>query len=391
MIPTERSHLYVAASTHPGMVGKNNEDRHAVDSYEMGDDQPVPVIFAIVSDGIGGHQAGEVAAGITVEEISQSIRNSDASTPIPTLREAIKKASQFIRTQSESDLEKRGMGATCACAWIIGDRLYIAYAGDSRIYLIRQEAIQQLTKDHTWIQDALDVGILDIGQAQKHPNAHVIRRYLGSTQPIEPDTRLYLATNETDAKAESNQGLVLFPGDQIILCSDGLTDLVHQDEIRNTFASLDQKQALDKLIDMANQRGGHDNITIVALKVPSNASAEATAKTIPAPLRSPKQSHLIWKACLLIPIIICGTTISILGGYLYLKHIIPIYASPTTSYTSIPAKETTVSSTAPTLTVSPLSVSKSPHPSLITTPVGSSVSSTIQPTLTAWPTNTLIP
>jgi serine/threonine protein phosphatase PrpC len=384
-------HLFITASTHPGMSGKNNEDRHIFKIYQIGADHSLPASLAIVSDGIGGHRAGEIAAQIAVEEISGFIENGDISTPVQTLREAIARASQSIHAQAENDFEKRGMGATCACAWIIGDKLYIAYVGDSRIYLIRKSSIIQLSKDHTWIQDALDAGVLNTEQAQRHPNAHVIRRYLGSTQPVEPDTRLYLAPNETDATAESNQGFSLTPGDQIILCSDGLTDLVHQDEIRATFASLDQKQALGKLTDLANRRGGHDNITIVALRVPDVVPSEAPERAIQSDKRPSRRSSYLWKACLVIFVLFSITILSILGGYIYLKHIFPISSSPTLSLTSIPARETITPGDTPMLSVSPSLSQTSTYPPTATSPTRRQDSQTVQVTLTAWPTNTPAP
>jgi protein phosphatase len=93
------------------------------------------------------------------------------------------------------------MGATAACAWVIGQQLYIAYVGDSRIYLLRQRRIQQLSRDHTWVQEALEKGILDRNGIKNHPNLHVIRRYLGAAEPPEPDLRLFLESGENDRQA----------------------------------------------------------------------------------------------------------------------------------------------------------------------------------------------
>ncbi len=224
MIPSKYSHLHVAVATHPGMKGKNNEDRYAVSAYSIGEEKRIPSVLAVVCDGIGGHRAGEVAAEIAVEKISLVVAQSDGSQPLATLREAISEANQAVRSQSEVDPTRKGMGATCACAWVIGDRLFIASVGDSRIYLERAGTIHKLTTDHTWIQEALDQGILTPEQARGHPNLHVIRRYLGSQQPVEADTRLKLSRDEDDVQAQSNQGLKLVPGDTLMLCSDGLTD-----------------------------------------------------------------------------------------------------------------------------------------------------------------------
>jgi serine/threonine protein phosphatase PrpC len=162
MIRVERSHLTVVAETHPGMTGKNNEDRFAVSAYKLKRGGRLPALFAVLSDGIGGHRAGEVAAELAVERISQMVAKSSGKDPVETLSAAIAQASQEIYAQAQAVPERNGMGATCACAWIINDRLYTATVGDSRIYLIRDGAIQQVTKDHTWIQEALDKGVLKL-------------------------------------------------------------------------------------------------------------------------------------------------------------------------------------------------------------------------------------
>jgi protein phosphatase len=125
-----------------------------------------------------------------------------------------------------------------------------------------------LSRDHTWVQDALDKGILDRSGMKNHPNLHVIRRYLGSNEPPEPDLRLFLQPGESDKHAKSNQGMLLLPGDVILLCSDGLTDLVNDDEIQNMLQGRTLPQCAEALINLACERGGHDNITVVMLGVP---------------------------------------------------------------------------------------------------------------------------
>jgi len=160
------------------------------------------------------------------------------------------------------------MGTTCALTWVIDDRLYTANLGDSRIYLLRKGHFVQLSTDHTWVQEALDAGILMDTEGESHPNAHVIRRYLGSKKAPEPDFRLWFFEGEQGKDALANQGFKLESNDTILLCSDGLTDLVSDDEIRHVLQSTPQPEAPNALIGMANQRGGHDNITVVLLSVP---------------------------------------------------------------------------------------------------------------------------
>ena len=276
MIPVQTAHLQVAAITHPGMRGKNNEDRFTVSAFKISEKDPTPTLLAIIADGVGGHRAGEVAADLAVTQISQVVAASDASQPLSVLQFAFEQANQTINARSMGDPALSGMGTTCVCAWVIGDRLFIASVGDSRIYLVRNGKASQLTIDHTWVQEALDSGILTPEQARNHPNAHVIRRHLGSQQPVVPDFRLRLSLAETDSRAQANQGMRLVPGDIVLLCSDGLTDLVRDDEIGITLSRISLSDALQDLVDQANARGGHDNISIVAVYVPSPRPKKAT-------------------------------------------------------------------------------------------------------------------
>jgi len=275
MIRTVRSHLNVEAHSHPGMTGKNNEDRYAVASFVLDEHHKMPVLFAVLADGIGGHRGGEVAADLAVNHIMQVVAKSDGRHTRHTMEEAVVEASDAIAAHAASKEELKGMGATCATAWIIGDKLHTAYVGDSRIYLMRGGRIQQLTTDHTWVQEAMEKGILTPEQAREHPNVHVIRRYLGSAEPPEPDFRLKWFDGEGDHHPESNQGVQLQPHDVLLLCSDGLTDLVWNDEILEVVrAKPTLKEASRSLVELANARGGHDNTTVILISVPSDFKLE---------------------------------------------------------------------------------------------------------------------
>jgi serine/threonine protein phosphatase PrpC len=288
MIRTTNAHLYIAVLSHSGMTNKNNEDRYAVSSYIVSQNDAKPVVFAVVADGIGGHRAGEVAAELAVNYISQGVSESNASKPVKTLQDAIEDASQAIAAHSAGKAEQEGMGATCACAWVIGNQLYTAHVGDSRMYLIRSRKIKRITKDHTWVQEALEKGIITPEQVHDHPNVHVIRRYLGSLELPNVDFRMWLDGAETDDEARSNQGFELEPADIILLCSDGLTDLVWDDEILKIIRSEKElASAAESLVNTANERGGHDNITVILMKVPQ---LEETRK------RKQKPGFLDWFA-----------------------------------------------------------------------------------------------
>jgi len=269
MIRTSLPHVHVAALSHAGMSGKNNEDRYAVSSFHISTDDPRPAVFAVVSDGIGGHLAGEIAAELAVNYITAGVAESNARKPVKIMENAIQNASQSISSHSAGNEGENGMGATCACAWIIEDKLYTAYVGDSRIYLLRGKYIQRLTIDHTWVQEAFEKGIITADQMRDHPNQHVIRRYLGGLKLPEVDFRLRIDNTETNEESENNQGFHLEPGDTVLVCSDGLTDLVWDDEIQRIIRTKkDMKSAAESLVDLANERGGHDNITVVLMSMP---------------------------------------------------------------------------------------------------------------------------
>jgi protein phosphatase len=268
MIRTTHAHLHIAAVTHPGMAGKENEDRLAVSSYRIGENDANRSVFAIVSDGIGGHRAGEVAAEMAVESISHMVAQSDASRPVEILDNAIQVTSDAIASKGKENTHRVGMGTTCACAWVIGNQLFTASVGDSRIYLLRHAGLMQLTVDHTWVQEAVEKGIMDPKDVRNHPNVHVIRRYLGSSKTPRADIRLRLATDETDTQSRSNQGLRLLPGDLLLLCTDGLTDVVKDSEIAQTVSGQDLQSAAQALVDLACARDGKDNITVVMMLVP---------------------------------------------------------------------------------------------------------------------------
>lgn len=366
MIRIQRAHLNVEAQTHAGMTGKNNEDRYAVASFVLEDENKTPVLFAVLADGIGGHRAGEVAAELAVNHIMQVVAKSDGQHIQQTIQKAVTEASDAIAAHSASNENLKGMGATCAIAWIIGDKLYTAYVGDSRIYLMRGGRIQQLTVDHSWVQEAIEKGLLTPEMAREHPNVHVIRRYLGSPEPPEPDFRLKFFEGEGDQQAESNQGLQLLPDDVLLLCSDGLTDLAWNDEILETVRTRSNiKEGARALIDLANSRGGHDNITVVLISVPSDFKLVVKKN-------DKKRDWLPWALGGIAGVLFILLVGSILAFGMFRK----ITATPTPTITPIP----TLTATAlPTLTASP------------TVTATATQALPIAPTYTPWPTNTNIP
>jgi serine/threonine protein phosphatase PrpC len=316
MIHTTYSHLEIAARTHPGMSGKLNEDRFAVSSYRVSVTDATPAVFAIVSDGIGGHRAGEVAAEMAVETISHMVAQSDIRHPLAVLDHAIQVTSDAIASKAKDDTQRLGMGTTCACVWVIGNQLFIASVGDSRVYLLRNSSLIQWTVDHTWVQEAVERGILDPENVHNHPNVHVIHRYLGSSKTPQADTRLRLAKEETDTQARSNQGLRLLPGDLILLCTDGLTDVVKDADIEIAVRGLELSSAAQALVDLACARAGNDNITVVLMLVPGEAPT--------------KKKRNFWRWALLgLIVLILLTLVIVFAIWAAFKFILPSVAALT--------------------------------------------------------------
>lgn len=368
MIKAKQPHLIIQATSHPGMTGKQNEDRYRISSFLTGPTKKKPSVLAVLCDGIGGHRAGEIAAEIGVTIITESVGVGNPRHPLKTLSDAIRRANDVIYVASQGDSSRTGMGATCACAWVIGDRLYTVNLGDSRIYLLREGHFLQLTTDHTWIQEALDAGIITDEMGINHPNAHVIRRYLGSKKAPEPDFRLWFFDGEEDEDALANQGLSLQTGDILMLCSDGLTDLVSDDEIREVLQNNPLEKAPDILIDKANNLGGHDNTTVVLIKIPR--------------MRQQTRKRRWRTGCLITLFVISVLSAAIIIG-VRLRGEKLTEAEP-----SSPTAEVTLSTAEPTQYFTDTAAPSTILDETIEVLPGATGP---QPSITAWPTNTVSP
>ena len=264
------------------------------------------------------------------------------------------------------------MGATCAITWLIGDRLYTANLGDSRIYLLRQGHIVQLTTDHTWVQEALDAGVITGESIDENPNAHVIRRYLGSKKPPKPDFRLWYFENEKDEDAIQNQGLKINPGDILLSCSDGLTDLVTDAEILEIIQSNPISDVPDVLVALANERGGFDNITVVVVESPARKQL--------LPISTKKEG---WVAgCLGGLILLVALLAAVILGICFLNGRFQTDTTPTPSVTqSLPTGiQDQLITSSPTSTSSPIDTEIIPTDFL-----------GAENTITPWPTHTQLP
>jgi serine/threonine protein phosphatase PrpC len=241
--------IQAASATDRGLRRPENEDAHVAES-ELG-------IFC-VADGMGGHAAGEVASRLAVEAFSREMeRLADASAPDgpleAKLRRAATAANRAILDAARADPATEGMGTTLTAVALTPERDAFAgiHIGDSRAYLFREGTLRQLTTDHTWVQQQVDAGALTPLQARHHPFASVLTRALGLSDDPEFETF----------------GGDLRPGDMLLLCSDGLTGMVEDDELAFILAgesSLDAR--VQALIDAANRNGGFDNITVILIQ-----------------------------------------------------------------------------------------------------------------------------
>ena len=261
--------LNVGMGSHEGMSGKRNEDSLGIFAYQLEGDNKI--ILGVVADGVGGQIAGEVASRLAVEALDKYFKNLTALGDINRhLEEAINVANKAVYLASQENSQYRGMSTTMAVTAIIDDRLYTAHVGDSRIYLFRDRKLRQISTDHTWAQEAIETGLLTREQAKTHPNRNVIRRHLGGSPDVEADHRLTLEDGQSAQEMEANQGTGLRAGDTLLICSDGLTDMISDASVYESIYNhyIDLSTATNELIKKANEAGGKDNITVMLLQKP---------------------------------------------------------------------------------------------------------------------------
>ncbi len=244
-------HFTCAARTDVGIVRSGNEDNYLMLS-ERG-------IF-IVADGMGGHAAGEVASEMAVRITSSSIgslRGLSDEEASDRMRTAIRAANDAIFERTLSEHDKRGMGTTATVLVLLKGRYLIGQVGDSRAYLLRNGQFLQLTKDHSYVQEQVDAGLLTPDQARVHPYSNVITRCVGASGDVVPD--IYFGALEQ--------------GDIILLASDGLTGMLEDEQLTRILSSDGEPQHwVDRMITEANRRGGLDNITAIVVKIESAES-----------------------------------------------------------------------------------------------------------------------
>lgn len=268
------SHLPFALLTDKGLVRDHNEDNLSLTAFGAVSDLVPESLLCVLCDGVGGHLGGETASQLAVDQITGFVESSDASSPLVQLTGAIQSASNLVWQTALSSPELRGMASTAACAWIIGKRLFTATIGDSRIYLIKHGRVYQISTDHTWLQEALEAGQITQADFKGHPNAHVIKRYVGSETPPDVDIRLRLDDNPN----QNQQGMQLDSGDLLFMCSDGVSDLIKAEEMAALLKPSNLDTSLEALKLLAYQRGAVDNLSMIVVKIPS-ASPPITRKT----------------------------------------------------------------------------------------------------------------
>lgn len=243
----------VSFATDVGCRRDHNEDRFLF--FEPDD----PLLLkkkgkiAIVADGVGGHRAGEVASELAVKLVKQDYYASELQELPLALVAAFEMANRTLYQLSVSDTSCQGMGTTCTALVLKGEQAYCAHVGDSRLYLLRDDRILQLTEDHSVVMEMVKQGIISAEEARHHPNKNIISRALGASPRVQ--------VSSWDAPLQIQEG------DLFLLCSDGLYDLVEDEEMKKIARSENLSSACGRLITLAKERGGYDNISVGLLKV----------------------------------------------------------------------------------------------------------------------------
>ncbi len=236
--------MRVCHRTHQGLVRANNQDNWLAEA----------TLFA-VADGMGGHRGGETASRVALQVLHNAIGLKKADAAV--VRMAVEAANRRVYDISAHDDSLSGMGTTLSVIWQDGDRLVLAHVGDSRIYRIRDGKLKQITDDHSFVAELVRNNIITPEMAKKHPQRNIITRAVG----VDPFV-------EVDVREEE-----LLPGDQWLICSDGLHGMVDDAEIEQILTEMEPEEASERLISRALENGGHDNVTFVLL-----SNTEVTAK-----------------------------------------------------------------------------------------------------------------
>ena len=231
-----------------GKKRKLNQD------YVFASDKPLgnlPNIF-IVADGMGGHNAGDYASKYAVETIKEEIERSFEKSPVKILGRAIELANEHIRKKSKEEEALSGMGTTVVAATCLSDKyLEVANVGDSRLYVVNDRKIEQITRDHSLVEEMVRMGGIDREAARSHPDKNIITRAVGAKDTVDVDFF----------------NVELDPGDIVLMCSDGLTNMLEDKEIHMILSSQGSvKEKAEELVRAANNNGGRDNIAVIIIE-----------------------------------------------------------------------------------------------------------------------------
>jgi len=273
--------LSIGNHTDVGKVREINQDRFGSASSEWGD-------LLIVADGMGGHLGGETAAQMTVDSLTDAFQASPVDDPAEFLDLTIKKADNEVSKKGADDPELTGMGTTVVAAIIRDGRAYLAHVGDSRIYLFRNNKWKQITNDHSVVQKMVDEGLLTEAEAKSHPEKNRILQAIG-LGGVEPEHNSFL----------------LYKNDILLLCSDGLSGLVDGRGMISVVSKESPMSAAKQLTSLANDRGGHDNITVIIAKVDKGPKVPKEPKAKPQE-KSLQKKGVIKNAIYLIAGVILG-------------------------------------------------------------------------------------
>jgi len=230
-----------------GMQRKNNEDS----IYTGGENAPVKNVF-IVADGMGGHNAGEVASSLAIDTFVEYIKeNYDSENLLDILVEGVVKANKVVFEEAVNNENENGMGTTFTCVCIEDKKLYAVHVGDSRIYILGKEGLKQITNDHSFVMEMVKQGRITLEEARIHPKRNIITRAVGTEKSIDVDTII------KEIKED----------DIILMCSDGLYGMVSDADMEKIISeSKDIKQCVETLILKANENGGKDNISAIIIR-----------------------------------------------------------------------------------------------------------------------------
>lgn len=268
-----RTRVLVRARTDVGRTRDHNEDNFGYREATTDEVASAKGHLLLVCDGMGGHAAGEVASQIAIDTILSAYYDDPSEDPRASLTSAVKLANRRIFEQSSSNRDQQGMGTTCVAAVIRGDELIMGYVGDSRGYLLRDGQLKQVTRDHSWVGQQVEMGLLAPEDAKDHPMMNIITRALGH----HPDVEVDIASQKVQVS------------DVVLLCSDGLSGQVDDAKMQQIVEEAELlENAASALINAANEAGGPDNITVVLGRV--DAVEPISAMTVPITIATVTES-----------------------------------------------------------------------------------------------------